>query len=100
MAHHAEAGSGGVGAERALGTETAGAVADRGRRGAGSRIAGTSLESQDAGRGEAAGGGTLPKAKTGQVVARLRAHAGSRRAGRTARDPGEPGDAAPVADRG
>src|SRR5262245_51389649 len=44
--------------------------------------------------------GTLPQEKAGQAMARLRPHASDGRASRAARDPGEPGDAAPVADRG
>ena len=68
-AHPAEAGGSGVGAERTLGTQIAGALAGAGRRWVAAWVAWTSLESQDAGSRETASGGTLPPEKAGQVVA-------------------------------
>src|SRR6516165_678669 len=68
-AYPATAGGGGVGGERALGTETAGALASARGRCPAARAAGETLEPEDARRGKAAGGGAVPEEPANQVMA-------------------------------
>src|SRR6266700_7378531 len=58
------------------------------------------FESQGAGRAKTASGGTVSAEKAGQALARLWANLGGRRTVRTAWDPHQPRDAAPLAHRG
>ena len=104
-AHHPEAGSGGVGTERELGLSArwVRTLLKRLRREgdtAAAQTARATFEPEDAGGGKTTRGRAVPAETASEAVARLRPHAGGRRIGGGPWDPGEPGNAAAMADRG